>query len=93
MDGAAFEKIITKLGAENILGLLFDNSAVRMFYDNKKFDMATNYDADIECLKFQEFDQRGQVYWVYKSVADIQGFVVRDEKIPFNSYDRIALRG
>lgn len=93
MDSTQFLAIVEKVGADNIMGILFDNSAVRMIHDDRKFNLEENYDPDIQCLKFQEFDRKGNIFWVYKSVGDIQGFIVRDGKIAFGAYDRVSLRG
>ena len=93
MDETLFLETVQHIGADNILGILFDNSAVRMFYENQKFNPDTMYIHDIQSLKLPEYDRAGNQYWVYKHISDIQGFVVRDEKIPFNAYDRHSLRG
>lgn len=93
MDSTQFLAIVEKVGADNIMGIMFDNSAIRMIREDRKFTLDDNYDPDIQCLKFQEFDVKGNIFWVYKSVADIQGFIVRDGKIAFSAYDRVSLRG
>lgn len=91
MSPDTFLAIVNKYGEGNILGFGFDNSASLTFGENQ-FTIANNYNDDIQCLQFINFDSKGNPFHVLKSVEDIQSVMIRDSQIPFGNYDSISVR-
>lgn len=92
MTDSKFKSIITRFGEENVLGILFDNSAAKVF-SKGEFKMATCYIDSIESLQFVETDLHGTPYHIIKDVEDIQGILIKDENYDFDIYDKVRLRG
>jgi hypothetical protein len=85
-------RVIARYGEENVLGILFDNSAAKIFTKDE-FKMTTSYIDSIESLQFVETDLHGTPYHIIKDVEDIQGILIKDENFEFESYDKVRLRG
>ena len=92
MDGTKFKSVVKHYGEENILAILFDNSAVKVFAEGE-FTMSGSYVDEIESVQFVEYDNRGVPYHTVKDVENIQGLIIRDSQFKFKDYDRVSIRG
>lgn len=93
MTGDEFVAIVNKYGEENILSISYDNSAGHTFPFEGMFTLANNYIADIECLKFIEYDTRMNPYHTLKRIESIQSIVVKDDNVSREKYNYEDLRG
>ena len=91
-----FVAIIQYYGEPNICGILFDNSAAKLFSDGE-FSLANSLvdiTGDVSVLQFVEMDRKNLPFHVVKLLSDIQGFIIKDSGVKYIAdYDRITLRG
>lgn len=102
MTNEEFKKIVNYIGESNIIGISFDNSSSTTFlppnipdaYDAEgAFSLARFYIEEIECLKIPAFDMRGNLYYSYKPISDIQCIMTTDGVTSKTKYDCIDIRG
>lgn len=93
-DVELFKKRVEYFGGpENILAILFDNSASKVFGPGVFTKFEDILVEDIEALVFTEFDNKGRQYYVQKALSDIQGIIGKDAAYTLEEYDVVGLRG
>lgn len=93
-DVELFKKRVNHLGGpENILAILFDNSASKVMGPGMFTKFEDVLVEDIEALVFVEFDNKSRPYYVVKALSDIQGFIGKDPACKLEEYDVVGLRG
>jgi hypothetical protein len=77
MDLATLQKIITHAGGESkILGLIFDNSTRKLFFNG--FKLSDYLMPDSEIMHFSEKDMFGNPYHVYKCIECLQAVITAE---------------
>ena len=93
-DVELFKKRVNALGGpENILAILFDNSASKIMGKGMFTKFEDILDEECEALVFVEFDNRGRQYYVQKALSDIQGIIGKDAQYNMEDYDIVGIRG
>lgn len=93
-DVELFKKRVNQLGGpENILAILFDNSASKIMGPGMFTKFEDILIEDIESLVFVEFDNKGRQYYVLKPLSDIQGIIGKDSAYKMEEYDIVGIRG
>ena len=71
MDGTQFKAIVQEFGEENLIGVVFDNSARQLFHEND-FSLAKYWNESIQSLVFRETDSQRNPYLTVKHVENVQ---------------------
>lgn len=94
MDAEGFKKMVTYYGGPaNIVAILFDNSAVKVFVEGEFKNIEDVLVDDIGSLQFVEHDAKGNPFHVVKELENVQGVVIKDSSMNIRDYDRYSIRG